>query len=193
MLSFTGFKGCITVKWCHFLYLPECSTRSNNCLSPLSHNLHITEDWKNVPALQYYHTIVCVFGQNKYCDCSFCCPVLLRGIKIIEILVQFYLQAIFNSPIHTFTEAVTPLSLLVQIYQHWSWLAVHRTKVLLFCYCFWNLLRGPRNAKTRVYPAAGFGKLLKLSRPLDMTLNSSRFLILLKRKQKKKYPSKLKR
>lgn len=41
-MVFCGFKGCITVKSCHFQNLPDCSSCSNICLYPLCSYLHIT-------------------------------------------------------------------------------------------------------------------------------------------------------
>ena len=41
VLSFPGFKGCITIKSRHFLNLTDCSCCPVICFYPLSHHIHI--------------------------------------------------------------------------------------------------------------------------------------------------------
>ena len=44
-LYLPGFKGSITVKWCNFLNLPDCSSCHIICLYPLCHYTQITDDY----------------------------------------------------------------------------------------------------------------------------------------------------
>ena len=53
-MSFPGFTSCITVKWCHFLNLPDCSSCSIICLYPLNYYIHITDDYLSQTSLCKY-------------------------------------------------------------------------------------------------------------------------------------------
>ena len=48
-MSFPGFAGCITVKWCwshsDFLILPDCSSCSVICLNKLCHYINFIDDY----------------------------------------------------------------------------------------------------------------------------------------------------
>lgn len=51
VLSFPGFKG-VTVKWCHALNSVDCSTCSYTSLYPLSHYIHINDDyWSTISVM----------------------------------------------------------------------------------------------------------------------------------------------
>lgn len=54
--SFPSFEGCITLKWCHFLNLPDISTCTCTCLYPLV-ILWFTIHCKHIKLLYYAHII----------------------------------------------------------------------------------------------------------------------------------------
>lgn len=70
---FSWFKRLITVIWCHFLNLSDCSTCSNSCLHPLP--IHITDSYPTKISGSIWQYQYEVFGQ-KNCDIWFCCSVL---------------------------------------------------------------------------------------------------------------------
>lgn len=40
-----GFKCFFTIKRCHFINVPKCSSCSNSCFLPRSHQINITDDY----------------------------------------------------------------------------------------------------------------------------------------------------
>ncbi len=76
--SFPGWKGFITVKWCDFLKLPDCSCCSFIYLYPF---IHITDDWlsKNVTWL-----IFCEITSSHPCSTVSISTYLVKNIVMFH-------------------------------------------------------------------------------------------------------------
>lgn len=90
-------KGCFTVKWCHFLNLPECSSSSHTCLYPLSHYIHITDSFLSKISLWWCYstnTWYCIntvmLQYKKYWDIGFCRPDL-TFMKFLKWISKYHL------------------------------------------------------------------------------------------------------